>query len=55
MKKLLDYLFPKVTVCEYCNKSDKVEISYVDWCNRCKKMIVGKQKREYFCVNNLKN
>ena len=47
MKKILDLLFPKVTVCEYCNQCDKVEINYVDWCDRCKKMIIGKQKRKF--------
>ena len=46
MKKILDLLFPKVTVCEYCNKSDKVEINYVDWCDGCKKLLIGKQKRK---------
>lgn len=25
--------------CPYCKKSDKVEISYRDWCDRCKKII----------------
>ena len=47
MKRILDLLFPKVTVCEYCSKSDKVEINYVDWCDRCKKILIGKQKRKF--------
>jgi hypothetical protein len=47
MKRLFDCIFPKVQVCQHCSKSDKVEISYHDWCDRCKKITGSKSVRKF--------
>jgi hypothetical protein len=45
-KSFYNRIFPLKKYCEYCHKSDKIEISYHDWCNRCKKLIIGEYKRK---------
>ena len=46
IKYFYNWLFPKKEFCEYCHKSDQIEVNYQDWCKKCHKMIMGKFKRK---------
>jgi hypothetical protein len=45
--KLYNWIFPLKEYCEHCHKDDKIEVSYHNWCDRCKKIIIGEFKRKF--------